>query len=300
MTRVLVLGGNGFIGRHAVDALSGLSDVVTGTRRPSAQSYSQHRFRLEEMLAPADWKHVVREFDVILNCVGILRPQWKASYEDIHHFAPRAIAQACEEAETRFVHVSALGLGTTDRSRFLTSKRRGEDAVMLTRGDWIIARPSLLDGEGGYGASWLRGVAKLPAFAAPSDARGQIAALTVTDLGLALAKLCLESDVELDLSSSRCFDLGGAATYTFEGYIRGLRRRHTRDTALGIPIPGWSARLAAHLCDMFYLTPFSFGHWELLRKDNLPDPNRLPALLGRPAAAVIEPLQNPGECTEQG
>ncbi len=287
MPKILVLGGTGFVGRHAVAALTPKpAKVVVGTRTPSTNS-DQRGFRLEEMTASRDWREIVREFDVILNCVGILRPQKSATYDQIHHLAPKAISSACEGHATRFVHVSALGLDPEDRSGFLTTKLKGEKAIEQSQGNWIIVRPSLLDGVGGYGAAWLRGVSRLPVFATPMDAKGQIAALTVADLGEALACLCLESAEDLQLETSRIFELGGVRSYRFEQYIRGLRLRYSKTRALAIPIPGFVARIGAHLCDLLRVTPFSFGHWELLRKDNVPRPNRLPELLGRTPNAVV-------------
>jgi len=249
----------------------------------------QLEIALESHLTPQAWRAVVAEFDVVLNCVGILRPVANATYDRIHKLAP----QACVGTPTRFVHVSALGLQATDRSGFLTSKRFGEQAVQASDCDWILVRPSLLDGVGGYGAAWLRGVAKLPVFIKPADAVGQIAAFAVDELGAALATLCIESADRLDLARSRIFELGGVRTFTFEEYIRGLRRHYSPTRAHMLVAPGWLARLAAHLCDLFHFTPFSFGHWELLRKDNVPTPNRLPQLLGRAPRSVVGPMGDP-------
>jgi NADH dehydrogenase len=40
-----------------------------------------------------------------------------------------------------------------------------------------------------------------------------------------------------------------------------------------------------------HFSPFSFGHWELLQHDNLPQPNRLTELLGRaPRAPGTAPV----------
>ncbi|MEH6542754.1 MAG: NAD-dependent epimerase/dehydratase family protein [Porticoccaceae bacterium] len=290
--RVLVLGGEGFIGRHAVAELRKQNiNVVVGTRdRSLAGKPGYECYFLEQRTKRDDWREVVRRFDVILNCVGILRPAGSASYEDIHHLAPGALVEACAEAAVRFIHVSALGLSPGAKSGFLRSKLAGEAAIQATAGEWIIVRPSLLDGEGGYGAAWLRGVSKLPVFAVPADAKGQIAALTANDLGEALTRLCLASKEELKLDESRIFELGGNTHWGFEAYIRGLRRRYTEKPVWAIPIPGILSRIGAHLCDVFRVTPFSFGHWELLRKNNIPLPNRLPELLGRPPTEVISPL----------
>lgn len=296
---VLVLGGAGFIGRHAVAALlaSG-ARVLIGTRfpgplgkrtppHPAAADIGQIEVRLERLREPGDWLPLIQNVDAVLNCVGILRQRGRETYDAVHRQAPVALAAACRDSNRRFVHVSALGLDKPARSRFLTSKRAGEDGIIRAGGDWIIARPSLLDGVGGFGASWLRGISRLPLFVVPADARGRIAAFDVAELGEALAHLSLDSAHALKLGESRLFELGGTESWQFRDYILALRRSYTDAPALAIPIPGILARLGAHVCDLLHVTPFSFGHWELLRRDNVPARNRLPELLGRDPVCVV-------------
>ena len=285
--KVLVLGGKGFIGRHAVNALKQHNvNVVIGSRNPSQSAEVGVQF--ETLLDSVDWVSVIQGFDVVLNCVGILRPVGKATYDSVHHRAPAALAEACQTAGIRFVHVSALGLNDDAKSGFLVSKLQGERAIQAIAPNSILVRPSLLDGEGGYGASWLRGVARLPLFVVPADANGIIAGLFVSELGEALATLCLKSDEELALNQTREFELGGRDAVAFEAYIRGLRQRYSNKQAICIKVPGIAARLGAHICDLFHATPFSFGHWELLRNDNKPEVNRLAELIGREPAALFE------------
>lgn len=295
------MGGKGFIGRHAVSALleQGV-DIVIGSRKLDENSQSKQQVvRFETLRDAEDWLPLIEAFDVILNCVGILRPVGASTYDAVHHQAPAALAKACDLAGKRFVHVSALGLLNGAKSGFLISKKRGEEAIKANSSSWIIARPSLLDGDGGYGAAWLRGVARLPLFVVPADAKGLIAGLMVTDLGEALAQLCLRADSELKLEQSREFELGGNDAVAFEDYIRGLRKRYSQQRALCVKIPGLFARLGAHICDLFHATPFSFGHWELLRNNNTPNPNRLPELLGREPVAILShrPVKKAGEAT---
>lgn len=289
--KVLVLGGNGFIGRHAVDSLLAHGcEVTIGTRKPESTAKNKCREQqhvLHRKTQADQWHDAVEDFDVILNCVGILRQRWGETYQAVHHCAPNAIAEACQNTATRFVHVSALGLSADAKSRFLTSKYLGEAAIAQSKSDWIIAKISLLDGDGGYGASWLRGVAKLPMFVVPTSAKGKIAALTAQDAGEALSQLCRQSHDQLKLEQSRVFELGGERTVGFEHYIRGLRRRYSDTLAWCIPLPAWLSRLGAHICDVFHFSPFSFGHWELLCHDNVPIQNRLPELLGRAPTPVI-------------
>lgn len=237
--------------------------------------------RFEEHTQASDWHEAIADVDVVLNCVGILRQHGRATYERVHLQAPTALAAACRSHRRRLVHVSALGLSDDARSRFLTSKLAGERALQASGADWAIVRPSLLDGRGGFGAWWLRAVARLPVFAVPADAQGRIAALDVAELGEALARLCMRSATELRLHESREFDLGGPEQMSLTEYIHALRRTYTLRPALCVRFPGPLARLIAHACDLLHATPFSFGHWELLRRDNVPGVNRLPELLGR-------------------
>ncbi|MCF7221595.1 NAD(P)H-binding protein [Lysobacter sp. TLK-CK17T] len=289
--RVLVLGGAGFIGRHVVAALRERGiEVSIGSRHPRrrqqrdrAGGVRYRQVRMERMCDAEDWREPLAQVDAVVNCVGILRPRGRETYDRVHHRAPAALAAASAARGLRLVHVSALGLDGLVRSRFLLSKRDGEEALRASGADWHIVRPSLLDGEGGFGARWIRRVARWPLHLLPADACGRIAVLDVRDLGEAIARLVLASG-GADLP--REHDLGGLLPCTLAEHIAAMRRLHTDAPARVLHVPGWLARLASHACDLLHLTPFSYGHWELLRQDNCPRSNRLPELLGRPPRAV--------------
>jgi uncharacterized protein YbjT (DUF2867 family) len=278
--KVLVLGGFGFIGSHVASAISERGHLVTvGSRRPGAAGQLVQAVRFQEMHNPSDLINIVDAFDVIVNCVGILRQRRHESYEQVHHLAPAALAIACARAGRKFIHTSALGLHENAKSRFLSSKLRGERAVQNSAADFCIVRPSLIDGMGGFGASWLRMISQWPIQVLPRGATGNIAALNASDLGEAYARL-----VELkSLAQHREVELGGAQLYRYGEYLSLLRgpQSSVRKPALQISVPNWMARTGSHLCDALHFSPFSYGHWILLQRDNVPTSNRLPELLGR-------------------
>lgn len=80
--KILVLGGNGFIGSAIVRALSvkGM-DVTVATRK---KSLNQVVLRMQTMLDSAAWIDVIEPFDIVINAVGILRPRLFESYDDVH------------------------------------------------------------------------------------------------------------------------------------------------------------------------------------------------------------------------
>ena len=286
--RVLVLGANGFIGRHVVRALLAEGVAVVGVRRaaPTTDAHEPDgvtwkHMQLQTMLESAAWHEHLRDTDVVINCVGILRQRVGERYDDVHHRMPKALAAACATSGVRLIHTSALGLHEGAKSRFLSSKLKGEQAIQASGADHCIVRPSLIDGLGGFGASWLRMLASWPVHFVPRGATGRIAALQATDLGEAYAVLARFPT----LVHQREANLGGERLFAYRHYLQVLRGvEHATQPvkpALQVLLPDWVSRAGAHLCDVFRFSPFSYGHWILLQRDNMPVPNALPQLLGR-------------------
>jgi NADH dehydrogenase len=262
--------------------------VVIGSRHPeragrrlprTLRQCERREAHLERLTGRAAWHTLLAGCDAVVNAVGILRERGAETYDAVHHRAPAALATACAFGGRRLVHISALGLHADARSGFITSKLAGEHALATSGARYSIVRPSLLDGEGGFGARWLRAFARWPVHFVPAEARGRIAVMAVTDLGEAVAVLC---ERQAD-AAWRVVELGGSLAPTMAEYLARLRGRRT----LSIPVAPVIARTLSRLCDLAHFSPFSFGHLELLRRDNVPCPNALPRLLGREPLAVF-------------
>jgi NADH dehydrogenase len=294
--RILVLGGAGFIGRHAVAALLGRGHrVLIGSRKPARAARKLAvpgtdccEVHLERIAAADAADRLLVVVDAVLNCVGILRERGRETYDAVHLRAPLALATACRARGLRYAHVSALGLGHPHRSRFLRSKQACEAQLAASGADWRLVRPSLLDGPGGFGARWIRAVARWPLHFVPAGPAGRIAVLRVEELGDALAQV-LEIELPPDAgNAARSFDLGGPRAMTIAQYLSGWHRASGAGAPLQVPVPRWLVRLASHAFDLVHATPLSFGHYELLQVDNLPLHNRLAELLGREPRDVFD------------
>lgn len=268
--KVLVIGGTGFIGGSVVTALIATgAEVVIGTRHPSRTGRAGLACEVEHvalhcLTEPDDWHDRVARFDVIVNCAGILRERWGETYEAVYHRAPLALAVACAAQGKRLVYITALGLTAQASSGFITAKLKGENALLAANFNRCIVRPSLLDGPDGFGARWLRRVAEWPIHFVPADACGSLAPLHVQDLGAAVAGLCNCSADSLPAS----VEFGGETRYSMAEYLRALRQ--SRRPAVTCRVPRWLVRFSAHLLDVLHLTPLSWGHVELMRRDNVP------------------------------
>lgn len=285
---VLVLGGNGFIGRQIVLQLAGKAKVTVGTRSATAKA-NQRTIRMQQMLRVEDWLPVLQTFDVVVNAVGILRERKQESYAQVHTQAVAALANACAITDTRLIQISALGLSMQAKSRFIRSKYLGEQAILASGALACIVRPSLLDGEGGYGAKWFRRVATWPVqFVMQSP--GLVAPLQVADLGEAVANLCMLPAAQLPAMA----EFGGNQVLSIPDYLTALRRTQGKPAALQIAIPKWVVRAASHLLDALAWTPLSFGHFELMQGYNVPKINALPAvLMRRPAVFGLNITREP-------
>jgi NADH dehydrogenase len=288
--RVLVLGGTGFVGRHAAAALRSRGhSVVIGTRDPkralqklppALRDCDLREIHLESLTSRYVWRPLLRDVTAVVNAAGILRERGGETFDRIHHMAPAALALACERAGVRLVHLSPLGLRRESRNRFLRSRLLGERVVAETRADYSLVRISLLDGADGGAAAWLRRLASWPVHLYPSDARGRLAPLDVRDLADALARLCEMPGYAMP----REIELGGSARRTLSDYLDFLRSLEGKRPALQLPVPAPLARLAAFFCDLLHVSPLSASLLELLRRDSLPGENLLQALINRAPA----------------
>ncbi|HSH96758.1 MAG: NAD-dependent epimerase/dehydratase family protein [Methylophilaceae bacterium] len=279
--RVLVLGGRGFIGRHiVVSLLNQGAEIIISSRKADPSSPTYVSVKMQEMTNPADWIKMVAGFDVVVNSVGILRERWKETYDAVHRQAPMALAAACKSQGIRLIHISALGLSVKAKSRFIRSKLTGEQALLASGADLAIVRPSLLDGESGFGAQWIRRVARSPIHAVMKT-NGVIAPLKVTDLGDAIARLSFMQQLP-----SREIELGGNDVISMREYLARLRREYTSYKAYVWEVPIWMVRLSSNILDLLQLTPLSFGHVELMQGYNAPKLNLLTSLIGRKPVVV--------------
>jgi len=283
--KVLVLGGNGFIGSSIVKKLKQQGvQVLIGSRNP-VEKAEMVSIRMQEMLLVDDWLTVLKGIDIVVNSVGILRERNLQSnaetYNKVHNLAPTALAQACAKLNVRLIQISVIGLTDAAKSRFIRSKFAGEQGILSSGAQAILVRPSLLDGTGGYGAKWFRRVATWPVQLVMKS-KGLIAPLQVADLGEAVANLC---QMEFD-TLPKVIELGGNEIFAIEQYLTKLRIQTNKTRALQIAMPKIAVRLFSHIFDLLAWTPLSFGHFELMQGYNVPAKNMLPTLLGRKPTEV--------------
>ncbi len=305
-SRVLVLGGTGFVGRSVCERLvrrdGGTGRVRVPTRRLSHARVLQPLPTIEIVQADvhdaAALARLLPGCDAVVNLVAILHGR-PADFRRVHVELPRRLAAACASAGvTRLVHVSALGVPDDPAqapSNYLRSKAEGE-AVLRDAGlDLTLLRPSVIFGAADRFLNLFAGMQAIAPFVPLAGASARFQPVWVEDVAAAVVAVLEDHD-----AIGRTYELAGPDEVTLADLVR-LAGRWSGHERPVLPMPDAVGRLQAMLMALAPGEP-------LMSADNLDSmkvPNvasgRLPGLaeLGiEPAAlAAVAPLylgQRPG------
>ena len=160
--KILILGGNGFIGRNLAIKISKLHSnysIVVTSRKSNWHSDLKVLPNIE-LKTVSDYNtttlhQLFQDVDVLINCIGILNETKNASFVDMHAGFMRKLVTVINKREVgRLIHISALGADANKgTSRYLRSKGAAELYLhtYLNKDSRTIAttlRPSVICGEG--------------------------------------------------------------------------------------------------------------------------------------------------------
>ena len=263
MSRILVLGGTGFVGRALCERLAARSAsdrIVVPTRRAQRAHALTALPTVEVMQADvhddAALARLLAGCDAVVNLVAVLHAS-AAEFDRVHVQLPRHVAQACRAAGVRrMVHVSALGVGEGAPSNYLKSKTAGEVVLEKSGLALTLLRPSVI-----FGAedSFLNLFASLQAVAplmplAGSDARFQ--PVWVDDVAAAIVNALDRPD-----TIGKTYECAGPTVYTLAELVR-LAGRWSGHERAQLPLPAALGRLQALAMEWLPGTP-------LMSRDNI-------------------------------
>jgi NADH dehydrogenase len=265
-SRILVLGGAGFVGRHIVARLVDRGAVVTVPTRRRAHARPLILLPTVEVIEAdigddAVLTTLVARHDAVINLVGILQGSrampYGPEFAHAHVDLPRRVIAACERSGVRrLLHMSALGAGPQAASMYQRSKGDGEAIVTGSSLDWTIFKPSVIFGlEDRFLNLFARLAAWFPVLPVGS-AETRFQPIFVGDVADAFVN-ALENEATL----RKIYELAGPRVYTLRELVAfaAAASGHPRPV---IGLPDGIARLQARLMEFAPGDP-------MLSRDNL-------------------------------
>jgi uncharacterized protein YbjT (DUF2867 family) len=276
---ILLIGGNGFVGRviAAQLQLAGYSVLVpTGHLVTARELRMLPKVHVEE----AD----IHEFDelqslcgriqpdgAVINLVGVLHDKPAQPYGTVfkaaHVELPKNIITAMQlHGLKRYLHMSALGADSHGPSMYQRSKGDGEAAVKASNLDWTIFRPSVIFGAQDQFINLFSKLTKLFPAMPLANHQAKFQPVSVDDVASAFVK-----SLSMPQTIRQSYDLVGPTVYTMKEIVEFAAHKAKTSCAI-IPVPAFVGYLQA-LAFEFLPGP------TLMSRDNIASmqlPNTLP------------------------
>ena len=236
--KIVLFGGNGFVGRHLIQKLSKYScKILVVTRNENQEKnlkilggLDQISVVLMDDYSLANIEKILKNAHVVINLVGILYESKRQSFAFVHEEIPNLISKAAKNVGVKnLLHFSALGVEKIRNSEYATSKRNGEKIVIENFGNPILLKPSVIFGNEDNFINLFSSISKisplLPIFGAPIFDRSKIFSKdflfksSVKFQPIYVGDLA-EFTVNIIDNKYSSFDLAGPTVYSMDELIR--------------------------------------------------------------------------------
>jgi NADH dehydrogenase len=272
-SRICVIGGTGFVGRHLLEHLS---DAGYRTRVPVRHPHRHPELRLLpgcELIevGPFDEATLATAMvgcDALVNLVGILNEAGSRTFEHSHVQIVEQITRAAGTAGvTRYLHMSALNADPAGPSAYLRSKGRGEEVALAAAQQGLavtLFRPSVIFGPGDGLYSRFAGLLRLVPGPFPlACASARFAPVYVGDVADAMIRSLADPSTH-----GKVYGLCGPRIFRLRDIVVDAGRaigRRVRVVALSDRL----ARLQARVFQRLPGTPFSMDNYLSLQVDSV-------------------------------
>ena len=264
--KVVVFGGNGFIGSHLVNHLCEEAceiKIVTKQKKPKKNIFfasEPGQVSFEEMeYEQSAINKVISNYDIVFNLVGILAENKTSKFKFVHTEIPKMIAKSVNLNKVKsYIHVSALNVDIIKDSKYALSKYKGEIELKKEFSNAVIVRPSVVFGKGDNFTNFFSKMSKfspfLPLIGTPSikfskdifkilnfEKKVKFQPVYVGDLSTFLIKM-------ID-KKNKTYDITGPSIKSFS-QIFDLILEQKKRTRLYIPLPFFQAKIMAFFLEL--------------------------------------------------
>lgn len=249
---VTIYGGSGFVGRYIVRRMAKEGWRVRVAVRNPNEAIFVKPYGVVGQVEPvfcnirddASVAAVMNGADAVVNCVGILAPRGKNTFDAVQAEAPGRIARiASEHGITKMVHVSAIGADAGSQSIYSKTKAAGEEAVLQYMPNAMILRPSIVFGPEDQFFNRFASMSRLGPILPVVGAETKFQPVYVDDVAQAAVMGVLGQ------AGGGIYELGGPDVNTFRELMGEMLTVIRRRRAV-VNIPFWIARIMGATFDV--------------------------------------------------
>ena len=270
---ITLIGGSGFVGRHAARALAKRGyRIRVACRRPDLAGHMQTLGNPGQIMPvqanvryPASLAAACDGAHAVINLTGVLYSAGAQSFDAVHVFGAEATAKAAKAAKVRvFIHLSAIGASATSASAYATSKAEGETRARASFPGAIIIRPSIVFGPEDKFFNRFAALSRLsPVLPLIGGGETKFAPVFVGDVAEAIARL-----VDRGESDGKTYELGGPEELSFKQLMQFTLKTIGRKRLL-VPVPWGVAKLQGMILGLLPKPLLTADQVELLKTGNV-------------------------------
>jgi len=265
---ILLTGASGFIGQHITETLCAADHKVNQITRSNGYDFNQ-------MTKKQAWLPLLKDIDVVINCVGIIAERRNQKFKTLHYQTPTALFYACAESNIkRVIQISALGADEHAFTPYQISKKEADDVLRSLPLNWFILRPSLVYGREGKSMQMFEHLASLPVLPLIDGGEQIVQPVYISDLTDTVLKCLTSSETNITL------DIVGAHATSFKDWLQLMHTSKGKHQAAVIPIPFSISMVIAKLSR--YIVPLiNPDNLRMLQKGSVADVKPLAKFIGR-------------------
>lgn len=231
MSRIIITGATGYIGKHLITALSKNNRIVSLSRRipENHKTTLCIPFHLGDNLDP----HIFQKNDTVIHlasaCMNTLADTTTENRDIIG--TQKLIAATRLAGIKRFIFISSQSASATGQTAYARSKWHIE--TQLTEANEIIVRPGLVYGaeENGFYGTLIKLIRRLPIFP-DVGLKNIIQPIHITELCSAIKELIVTEHLQ-----QREFNLGASQGISFKVFLADIAKYHLNKRIFFLRIP---------------------------------------------------------------
>ena len=276
--KVLIFGSTGQIGKHLIRKLTKNSyKAICQTRNAHKSVFLKTSGSIgyidiveTNIFDEKRINELIKDADTCVNLIGILHEKNKFnSFFNIHTKFPALLSMLCKKNNTKFIHLSALGVENATNSLYAKSKLDGENKIISNYEKAVILKPSVVFSvSDSFTTKFLSLLSNFPIFPLYYKGETKFMPIHATDVANLIYYIISNNIL------SKKIEVIGPEILTLKEIIEILLVSINKKRIL-IPMPNIIAKISAMFFQKFPNPPITLDQIKLLKYHNVRTENSI-------------------------